>query len=518
MNPLALGRAKPVGWLDAVTRYDDRVHAVVIAGIVVIYCGLVFYNLDGLTLWNDEGLSFYAAVGGVRETLANISHDTHPPLYYLLLSVWMQLGHSLFAIRSLSAVAAVFALPFVYLAARALTNRSTATLAMLLFAIAPANVMWAQKARPYSLQTMLVAIALWAFVRILLSPGKGRHLIGSGIAAALRGRRGPALALDCDWLVYAVAGGLAMLAQHPAGFFVLGCNVAMAPLIFSDLSRNRLLLINWTIAQLLLIGVWLIWLPEFIGQVQEHLLPNRVAVLHPGWMITSIWPMFADLLGVAHFWRLQPLPELLYLAVVGVGLWAAIRNRSDVIWIYLLAVSPILAGLLGYFLIHPLFGHAIFALHWFTVPYSILVAYGIASIRMRSARIAILVILMAINLKGLSNYYEESTDRLDKIAQLIAADAKPGDGIVFSHSDAGRFGVAYYLPPEWKMMPGLDTSIPGDGIIQNVASAAKNPRNWVVVPDDDTPAITFDEMAGIGDLAIDQRFGHFIVRRYDRRN
>lgn len=518
MDLVATRRWRLTDWLNNIARHETGVHVAALACILMGYCVLVFHNLGGLTLWNDEGLSFYAAVDGFRETLVRIARDTHPPLYYVLLSFWMHLGHSEFAIRSLSALAAVVALIFVYLSARALVGKNTAILAMVLFAISPANVMWAQKARPYSLQTMLVAIALWGFLRILLSGMAGERLIGGGIAATIRGDRASSSKVNVGWVAYVVGGGLAMLAQHTAGFFVLGCNVAMAVVIFRDFSRNRLLLVNWMVAQLLLSSIWLIWLPEFIGQVHEHLLPVGLARLHAGWLTTSVWSRFVEFLGVAHVWRLQLVPLLLYLAIIAVGLWAAIRNRSNVVWLYLLAGPPILVALLAYYLVNPMFGHVIFVLHWFTVPYSILVADGVAAIRFRSVQAAVLLLLLAFNAKGLINYYDESTDRVDLIAQFIAENAKPGDGIVFSHSDAERWGVAYYLPTAWKQMPGLDTSIPGDDIIQNVASATKNPRNWVVVPDDDTPAVTFAELGRTGDLAVDKRFGKIIVRRYDGQN
>jgi len=267
--------------------------------VLVVFASLLWHQLGSNPIWNDEGLSYFAAKDGVYHTLVRVAHDTHAPLYYLLLSIWMDTGHDLFALRVPSAIAGIVSAIFVSLSARALTDRNTAILAMALFVISPANVAWAQHARPYSLQTMFVAIALWGFVRIVTSELAGARLIGTGTAAAIRDRHASGPSCDLAWLAYAVASGLAMLTQHPAGFFVLGCNVVMAVRIFRNVRANWLLLINWIIAQLVISAIWLSWLPAFLGQISEHMTNDEMAVREPQYLVTSLWPRFQELLSVA---------------------------------------------------------------------------------------------------------------------------------------------------------------------------------------------------------------------------
>ena len=366
---------------------------------------------------------------------------------------------------------------------------------------------------------MFVAISFWGFTHILISATARDQLIGRGAVSALRGGQTADAFPDLAWFAYAVAGGLAMLTQHPAGFFVFGCNVAIAAVIILDIARNRTLLFNWIIAQIVLIAIWLIWLPQFLGQISEHMTASQMEANQPQFLITAILPEFVSLLSVTDIWRIQPWPLALYLPLFFLGWYKSLRLKADIRWIYLVAVSPLVATTIGYYLITPLFGYAIEVLHWFLVLYAILVAYGIAAIGWAPVRLIALAALVLLNLRGLSNYYQAGDTRYDLIAQAIAADARPGDGIIFDRYRNCRFGLAYYMmPTKWADMPGLDRSLPGDNLIRTGPAAAANERNWVCVPEDSAPAVTFAELEGIGSLGFEQHFGHFILRRYDRRN
>jgi len=77
---------------------------------------------------------------------------------------------------------------------------------------------------------------------------------------------------------------------------------------------------------------------------------------------------------------------------------------------------------------------------------------------------------------------------------------------------------AHYMGADWSSMAGMDPAIDGDKLITTVAEAAHNPRNWVLIPEDGAPAVSFDAMNSYGALAFEQRFGKVILRRFDRRD
>jgi hypothetical protein len=83
------------------------------------------------------------------------------------------------------------------------------------------------------------------------------------------------------------------LAQVPAGFFVLRCNVAMAVSIFRDIRRNRILPSNWIVAQLvlilILILIWMLWRSTFLHLVAAHPTAARIASKHAIFLVGFDW-------------------------------------------------------------------------------------------------------------------------------------------------------------------------------------------------------------------------------------
>ncbi|MBA3955533.1 MAG: hypothetical protein H0X58_02585, partial [Acidimicrobiia bacterium] len=66
----------------------------------------------GFSLWVDEGMSVGIASHSLTEIPAVLIRDGSPPLYYVVLHLWMGLfGSSEVAVRSLSLVIALVAIP-----------------------------------------------------------------------------------------------------------------------------------------------------------------------------------------------------------------------------------------------------------------------------------------------------------------------------------------------------------------------------------------------------------------------
>ncbi|HEV8637093.1 MAG TPA: glycosyltransferase family 39 protein [Chloroflexota bacterium] len=84
-------------------------------------------RLDARGLWSDEGGSARYASLPIPELLATISaYDPHPPLYYLLLALWLPLGGpSDFAVRLPSALFGTLAVPALYALGRRIGGRAS---------------------------------------------------------------------------------------------------------------------------------------------------------------------------------------------------------------------------------------------------------------------------------------------------------------------------------------------------------------------------------------------------------
>lgn len=135
--------------------------------ILLVATLLRLYHLDFRALWWDEGLSLffarldYAANAQIAVTLA----DTNPPIYRLLLGVWLNLvGWSAWTARLFSVLPGVVLVAIAYRLARELKfPRERALTAMALCAASPMLVYYAQEAKGYSLVAMAgtASVLLW---------------------------------------------------------------------------------------------------------------------------------------------------------------------------------------------------------------------------------------------------------------------------------------------------------------------------------------------------------------------
>lgn len=467
-----------------------------LGGGAALMAALCLYRLIVPPLWNDEAYSFFVARSDLAATLDFVRADTQPPLYYLLLSLWLRQGHDPFILRSLSALAMTAAVPLLGDAARRLLGWRVAVLAMLLFALDANCVDWAQKARPYALQTLLVALSFWGFVQIWLA-GQGR----------LR---------PLPWLAYALGGALAMLTQYPAGFFLLGCNAAVGLRVMAAPRAHRVLLVRWVAAQLLLIAVLLPWLPGFLGQVAAHLTPEQIAARHRNFLIDTdaLAGMLRGLLSVPTLWRAQLPFTLLFAAVALAGL-VAVARRGAALPVGVVVLTPLAACGLGFWLVHPVFGYVTYSFVWLLVPYAMLLAAGLVWLRPRGLAGGALALLVLGDLWGLRNGYTATNVPLDRVAAAIGAELRPGDGVVLSQTQATRWGLAYYLGPPYDRLPGLQVSDPvaEDWPIRTSEQARRHTRLWLVLPDGEIPALALDTLGMTRTLQ--QRFGSISVERYD---
>jgi mannosyltransferase len=126
---------------------------------VAVLAGLGLRFVAPSPLWLDEALSVNIARLPLGQIPDALQHDGHPPLYYALLHVWMQaLGTGDVAVRALSGVFAVAALPFAYLVGRRAGGRALAWLTLGLFSLSPFVLRYATETRMYALIMLLVLL------------------------------------------------------------------------------------------------------------------------------------------------------------------------------------------------------------------------------------------------------------------------------------------------------------------------------------------------------------------------
>ncbi len=157
--------------------------AVVVLDVVV---GSYYRFFTTSKMWLDE----VQTVDIASFPLARIPHelrlDGAPPLFYMLLHVWMGLfGHSDAAIRALPGVLSLLTLPLAWWVVRHGFGRTEAMGTVAVLATSPFAAYFAVESRMYSLIMLLVVAGLGAVVALLARPTVPRAALLGLIAALL---------------------------------------------------------------------------------------------------------------------------------------------------------------------------------------------------------------------------------------------------------------------------------------------------------------------------------------------
>jgi hypothetical protein len=155
--------------------------SLVLAAVVVLFAAVRLWRLSASCLWFDEIFSVHAARHGWAELLRFVAADIiHPPLFYLLLKIWISLGgESLLWLRLLPALVSIAAIiPFVLLCRELELKRNERNVALLLLAVNGYLIKYAQELRMYSLLMLLSLFSLWLFVKFFRTKSVSRKQLG----------------------------------------------------------------------------------------------------------------------------------------------------------------------------------------------------------------------------------------------------------------------------------------------------------------------------------------------------
>ena len=201
-------------------------------------------NSLGESLWMDEGLSIGIASQPLLEIPGVLRMDGSPPLYYMLLSVWMDaFGNGPAATQGLSVAIGLLAVPGGLWAGWTLFGRRTGLICAALCAVNPFLTNYSQETRMYSLMLVMALVATAAFLHVFAF-GRRRYLPLFAVLLAL------------------------MLYTHNWGLFLAaGLVCALVPCWYVSEVRasfRKDALIGFGFAGLL----YLPWLPTLLHQIQ----------------------------------------------------------------------------------------------------------------------------------------------------------------------------------------------------------------------------------------------------------
>ena len=449
--------------------------------------GVRFACLTCKPFWFDECFSVEVARIDWRDFLHLLWwREANMSLYYVLLRIWLHLGHSPSFIRSLSAVIAAATLPAIYWLARLLYDRRVALIAAALFAFNAYNVRYAQEARSYSLFVLLATLSSGFLIAWLRDPTR-------------RNWRG--YVLFSIMAVYAHFYALLLIAVHGLAFYRLhGTRFAGEQ---DQLALRAALRRAW-----ITIGVAVLPLLIFVAKTGAG--PIRW-IPRPG--LADLVQLYERLAGGSGWILLVMMAAACIAAIFPFGRSLVAQPQSREIWrsrflLIWLLFPPLLTALLSF--ARPVFlgRYMIFCLPAFLI----LAAAGLARIRQAWLLGLAWTAILVLCCQGVSFVYahdfDDERDASGAASNRILDQAHPGDAILFHIAEArvpyeffrslragvntaspgysGQLGPQIVFP---RYAQGLDyhdfTGKPTADLVRNLSAA--HPRVWVMLMNNGAP-------------------------------
>ncbi len=380
----------------------------------MLVIGVVLRFVTRSELWLDEALTVNIAHVPIGDLLDALRRDGSPPLFYVLLHGWIDLfGTGDMAVRALSGVIGLAALPAAWYAGRRVGGRAVAWASLLLLAASPFAIRYSTEARPYELQILLVLLGYLALRRALDRPTLGRLLTVAAVTAALL--------YNSYWSFYP----LALVALY----------LAVRAVRDPQPRAARRALAAWFAGTLAFVP----WLPIFFFQVEHTGTPWATPVSPT----TALHRAFVEFGGGFHpeGWALGPgIALLVLLGVFGSAVDARrieldVRTRPLVRWEAAIGFGALVVGI-----VYAFATSGAFEARYASVVFPLLLlvaAVGVMTFAGPRVRAAVLAVVIVVGfLGGLRNVFQHRTQAVD-VAAAINGQAVPGDVVGFCPDQLG---------------------------------------------------------------------------------
>lgn len=396
-------------------------------------------RLDLQPLWWDEGWSVYFATADIPSMLARTAVDIHPPLYYLVLHIWVLIvGPSPISVRLLSVLLGTLSIPMLFFLARRLFGVGVGLMAALTMAVAPFHIYYSQETRMYAFVTLLILYSMYLFLSLL--------------------QRQEASSSPIHWLLYIVVTSLAMYTQYYAVFIPISQTI----FILVRIRRYKPLLARWVGAQIVLLLSYVPWVLYAAGKLVKYVATKMAK---EGDVPLSLYAYLQQ-----------------HLLAFSVGHLS--QDRAFLSWLALVFIALVMLGIIGYlryrpaaqfpswrsgyaiaffliYLLVPLFlGYLVNLRYPFTSPgiqrlfllsapaFYLLVALGLTWLWKRfHALWPACLVLVAVSVPSLFDFYTVERyvgEDYRPLIQKVQALARPDDVIVAVHPWQIGYFHAYY--------------------------------------------------------------------------
>ena len=396
-----------------------KIEWIALLGVILLAAALRFYRLQAQDIWGDEAFSIFLSQQPLRHVIAG-GADTHPPLYPVLLFVWLRLfGSTAFATRSLSVLIGVLAVPLTFIFAKRLVSNQPRVKwsAVLLTAISPLLIYYSQETRMYELVTVLALASTYMMLRVIDRPDARTRA------------------------AYFVTTLLAMY-THYSAFFVIAAQNLFA---LFHWRKDRAALLRWFTLQLVLAIAYVPWII-----VQTSFLSGKANSRFDEWGWRGIEMIFGKTFlsfsaGLTVDYPIIQITSVVFLAIAALGVFALVKKlgrgdehptASQSTW---LAPVYFIVPVIVAYLVNPVMPffyerYVLVALPGFIIT----IALGVDSIARHRAFAAagIAGVFVIVSAYSQWNYYFNDAYAKGKYGQMMAyvsSHAQPGDALILNN-------------------------------------------------------------------------------------
>jgi len=396
--------------------------------------------LGDKSIWWDEGWTVWTIRKGFSEIARWTAADTHPPLYFWLLSGWRALvGEGEWLLRFPSVGAGLLMVAVAVPVGKRLGGWKAALGAALLLALHRFAIRWSQEIRMYALAALFAFISVWALMAWLENPGRRKAAWG-----------------------YVISTTLALYTLYLSGMTLVAENLAVFPWLIWK--RRWKLLFRWSTLQGAIIGLLAPWFLYALQHMRTWSVAEPFSPAHYLWLWSTILTTGAP----AYLERYIPLVAgwslfaLIVLGAILAGIRMDFRAKSEEKTFYLGLFLCCLLVPLGFvyllsiprgFLYTPRL-EARYLL--FSLPaFALLMAWAVKEAKPLMGReMAGAFLVLATALWVLPEYYagRHLQDDYISIGAMLRLTRAEDEGVVL-HTDMDWPVFAAHYPGEWVGIP-----------------------------------------------------------------
>jgi mannosyltransferase len=390
--------------------------------LTALGAGVRVFHLGTQSLWLDELFSVFLARREWGQVIWGTAQgDTNPPLFNLSLHLALQFGTDEVAVRAVSCLFGVAAIPLFYALARALLGTRAAFIASGLVVFSPFYIFFAQEARMYTQLAFFALAAMFFFWRAWQS-----------------GRRQ-------DWLFFVVFETLAFYSHSLAFLNLLALDVFGLTQRAQWRERWRALVIA-NLAIVILFAPWLVILVQQATRVQSGFWGTT-----PSPLVLLMTPYLLLFANAAPAWAVPFTLFITFALLVmgGLAVRRALRaggaeNTALVFALMVLGVPLLTLYVLS--LVRPMFVERTLI----AASFGLCLWLGWLATRATSrvVNVALVRLLLVAMVAVLPNYYfnpDAHKPPMREAARAVAARFQAGDAVVHT-SDSSALAFLYYAP------------------------------------------------------------------------